>query len=68
MNFLSLNIFDYFELDVTTTLSLIAGSITLLSFIIVLSVYLHKKSKRANIWETSTNIQSIITNSAPISR
>jgi hypothetical protein len=50
------------------TLSLIAGSITFLSsLVIILTVYLHKKSKRTTIWEAPTNIQPII-NSAPISR
>ncbi|CAF2805401.1 unnamed protein product [Rotaria sp. Silwood2] len=51
-----------------TILSLIIGSIALLSsIVIVLVVYLQKKSTRTCVWKASTNTQSVI-NSAPISR
>ncbi|CAF0904441.1 unnamed protein product [Rotaria sordida] len=49
-------------------LSLIVGSITLLSsIVIVLIVYLQKKFKRTCIWKSTTSRQSVIS-SAPISR
>ncbi|CAF0951307.1 unnamed protein product [Adineta steineri] len=51
-----------------TILSTILGSITLISsFVIIRSIYLHKKFKRGSIWQSATNTQ-LVTRSAPISR
>jgi hypothetical protein len=51
-----------------TTFTAIAGLITFLSScVMILTIYLHKKPKRASIWQAPINMQPII-NSAPISR
>jgi hypothetical protein len=52
----------------TTTLGFIVGTITLFSSIVlVLAVYLHKKSRRASVWQVPIHTKPVI-NSAPISR
>ncbi|CAF1152608.1 unnamed protein product [Rotaria magnacalcarata] len=47
--------------------SLIVGSCTLLWFLIIIALYLQRKSNRTSLWQSSAAVQSVIS-SAPISR